>query len=113
MPNVEFNIGNKTYNINCDAGEEAHIGELAKSVDVRFNAITKTFGSASDSLIMAITALMMEDEIKNLKENGSNNKNTSSKSSEEQAQEINRTIINTLEPITKYIENLAKKVENS
>ncbi len=112
MPNVEFIIGNKNYNIACDAGEEERIKGLAASLNVRVEAISKTFSTASDALIIAITALMMEDEIKGLKE-GLNPAPAPSPNPAQQADQVNMAVINAIEPITKYIENLAIKLENS
>jgi cell division protein ZapA len=118
MPQVEFVIRNKKYNIACGEGEEPRITKLAETLGVRVDAISKTFGSASDSVVLAITALMMEDEINMLKD-GKNisNSNTPQKeisgiSEEEQADRVNQAIIEAIEPLTKYIEDLANRIEN-
>jgi cell division protein ZapA len=118
MAVVEFIIRNKKYNIACGDGEEARIVKLAENLNVRVDAISKTFGSASDSIVLAITALMMEDEIKALKD-GKNIGNSNipqpqpkAVSEEDQADKVNQALINAIEPITKYIENLANKLES-
>ena len=115
MPTVEFVIRNKNYSIACDEGEESRIDELAEALNVRVDAIAKTFSSASDSLIMAITAIMMEDEIRALKaEDKTPQASIASVLSEEaQDDKLNVAIIDALEPITKYVETLANRIENS
>jgi cell division protein ZapA len=113
MPLVEFTIRNKKYNIACDVGEEPHIKKLAESLNVRVEAISASFGSASDSVILAITALMMEDEIKALKEGNKNETpQISTANNENYAKKINEELINALEPIAKYIESLANRIES-
>ncbi|MCE3232886.1 MAG: Cell division protein ZapA [Rickettsiaceae bacterium] len=112
MSTVEFTIRNKKYNIACDSGEEERIAKLADNLNVRVEAIAKTFTGASDSVVLAITALMMEDEINALKE-GKNISNTNHVNDEDQADKINYALINAIEPITKYIETLANKIETA
>lgn len=106
MPNVDFTIGDRNYSIACDEGEQEHIKNLAASLNVRVSAIAKTFRFANENLVMAITAIMMEDEIRTLKEaqNQYNNQALN-------ADKVNYAVINAIEPITKYIESLASKLE--
>jgi cell division protein ZapA len=118
MATVDFQIGNKTYNIACDEGEQAKIRNLAESLNVRVDAISKTFSSASDNLIMVITALMMEDEIKSIKDSDSSNANLSlagqsGESSQEVQQKIDEGVAEAMAPVVDFIENLANRVENS
>ena len=115
MPNVEFTVKNKSYSIACSEGEESRIQSLAGDLNERVNAISQNFASASDGLIMAITALMMEDEIKALKEgkNISNNNSAAPEKTEEIDDKINEAVIEAIEPIAEYVENLANKLENS
>lgn len=120
MPTVDFSIRNKSYSIACNPGEEANIHKLAEQLSVRVEAISKTFGTASDRVVLAITALMMEDEISALQQQLADAKAatpttssaTSGGISEEQANErINQALVSALEPIAKYVEGLANKIE--
>lgn len=114
MPNVEFTVKNKSYSIACKEGEEDRIRNLADQLNSRVDAIAQSFASASDGLIMAITALMMEDEIKALKESGnvSNSNEQVSPNPADIEDQINEAVINAIEPITEYVESLANKLEN-
>jgi cell division protein ZapA (FtsZ GTPase activity inhibitor) len=67
MPIVSFVLRNKVYNIACDDGEEERIKKLADSLNNRLNEMSKNFGSASDNVILAFTAITMEDEIFSMK----------------------------------------------
>jgi cell division protein ZapA len=110
MPIVEFTIHNKKYNISCDNGEEPRIARLANNLSTRVENIAGNFAGASDSVVLAMTALMMEDEINVLKE--SKNVANQSSPSADSADKVNLALINAIEPITNYIENLANKLES-
>ncbi|PIR39189.1 MAG: hypothetical protein COV35_01345 [Alphaproteobacteria bacterium CG11_big_fil_rev_8_21_14_0_20_39_49] len=121
MATVNFTLRDKNYSIACDDGEEARIKKLAEKLGIRVDAMSKTCGSASDSVVLAFTALMMEDEVATLKESGANNNtpqlpletgNNKTISLEEHKMIVNNTLADALEPIAKYIENLAKEIES-
>lgn len=110
MPVVEFTIRNKKYNISCDNGEEPRIIRLANNLSSRVEGISGNFVGASDSVVLAMAALMMEDEINVLKE--SKNVANQSVPAQDSADKVNLALINAIEPITQYIENLANKLES-
>ncbi len=110
MSIVEFTIHNKKYNISCGDGEEPRIIKLANNLSARVDGIAGNFVGASDSVVLAMTALMMEDEINALKE--SKNVANQSAQTQDSADKVNLALINAIEPITNYIENLANKLES-
>ena len=121
MATVNFTLRDKNYSIACDDGEESRIQRLAEKLGVRVEAMSKTCGSASDSVVLAFTALMMEDEVATLKENGANNNtpqlplessNNNTISLEEHKRVVNNSLADAIEPIAKYLENLAKEIES-
>lgn len=120
MATVNFTLRDKNYSIACDDGEELRIQKLAEKLGVRVDAMSKTCGSASDSVVLAFTALMMEDEVATLKENGANNNtpqlplesgSDNTISLEEHKRIVNNSLTEAIEPIAKYLENLAKEIE--
>jgi cell division protein ZapA len=120
MATVNFTLRNKNYSIACDEGEEAKITRLAENLNVRVEAMAKTCGAASDNVVLAFTALMMEDEVASLKESGANNnvpqnqsvpKLQNTISLDEHARIVNNTLSDAIEPIALYIERLAKLIE--
>lgn len=120
MATVNFTLRNKNYSIACDEGEQAKITRLAENLSVRVEAMAKTCGSASDNVVLAFTALMMEDEVASLRESGANNNIPQSKnfttaentiSLEEHARILNNSLSDAIEPIAQYIEKLAKMIE--
>ena len=67
---IEINIGNKKYKISCNNGEEEHILDLSRKLNQKYCNLAKNLGDkASDSLILVIMGLMLEDEVHNLDNN--------------------------------------------
>lgn len=114
MPTVEFKIANHTYELACADGEQERIRNLARGLNTRVESLAKTFSSASHSMILAITALMMEDEIRTLKEDKGIPVVTPADRAQEAANQndaINLAVAEAIEPIAQTIEMLANKLE--
>lgn len=125
MATVNFTLRNKNYHIACDEGEQKRILELVDKLNVRVDSMSKTCISASDNVVLALTALMMEDEIDSLRNkieeqsalanNDSSilDKKISSDyiSKKEHNEIVNNTLSDALEPISIYLENLANKIK--
>mgnify|MGYP001351800548 CR=1 FL=1 len=106
MATVDFTIGTETFQLACEEGQQARIKMLAKSLDTRFRSLSKTFTSAPNNTVLAITALMMEDEIRGLREKGSSSGNTSLHDDE-----LAKVIDQVISPVADHIEALAQKIE--
>lgn len=110
MPKIKLKIGDRPYEISCNDGDEEHIANLANSLDMRVNKIAKHLGQASESMVLVVTSLMMEDEIRNL---------SSAIDIPPQVQQnegiikerINRCIAEALIPFTEKLEALANSLE--
>lgn len=125
MATVNFTLRNKNYHIACDDGEQEKILELVDRLNVRVDSMSKTCGSASDNVVLALSSLMMEDEIDSLRKkvvelSSALNKDGSKQeeinkadyiSNVEHDEIINNTLSDALEPISIYLENLAKKIK--
>lgn len=107
MPKVKLNIGNRPYEISCGAGDEDRVASLAGSLDTRVTNIAKSLGQASEAMVLVVTALMMEDEIRNLSSSGA----TIAQNDDAIKQRINRAIAEALAPYTEKLEALANSIE--
>lgn len=111
MPVVEFKVGKLSHEISCAEGEQQKIRQLATKLDKRVGVLSKALGGASDAKILAIAALMMEDEISALKaENKSGGKaiQQAGDISEEDVQHrVNEALIKSLGPLAETVERLA------
>ena len=123
MPTVSLQIGSQNYNISCGENEEERLQQIAERFNQRFSQSRKQFASASDQFVLAITALMLEDEL-NYKEANQNQAPTEAapvdlppqpSAEESRADEIslNLAIAEALEPIAHYAEKLADQLEKT
>ncbi len=116
MPTIRFSIGTQSFTLACEDGEEGHIRLLEKSVNNRFESMQRTFGSAGNQLVMAVTMLMMEEDLQKAKERGDSpvlvEQSMAAKPeiNEKQLREHIRREV--LEELTSRLETLAENLEN-
>lgn len=107
MPIVTLKINNVAYQVACGDGEEAHLEHLARSLEEKVKKIGKS-NKANDNKILLLAALMLEDEVFELKQQVAKKTTIDEK-------EINlireKTSAHTLDAITEYVNNLVSKLE--
>jgi len=72
MPTVQFTLAGHAYSIVCEPGEERRINELAHTVNKRINALSRQLPGAGEQLSLALTALMMADELQHIQQSPAN-----------------------------------------
>lgn len=104
MPVVNINIRDTIYPIACDSGQEEKLQVIAHRLDRRVQAIATNLGKAQDVQLLIMTALMMENEISDLK-----------KAAQEHPDVVNADIAvtETIDAIADYIETLANNLEKA
>jgi len=107
MPIVNLKINDILYQVACGEGEESHLQNLAMKLEEKLQKMAKR-NKANDNKILLLTALMLEDEVGELKQKLTNKYDAPTKDVQEQC---DNAIINTMDTITNYVENLAKKLE--
>jgi cell division protein ZapA len=60
--NVTLRIGGRNFQVACAPGEEAHIQELARTIDDKLSAMGGT-ANQSESRMLLFAALMLADEL--------------------------------------------------
>lgn len=116
MPKIKLMIGGRPYEVACNEGDEERVQVLSERLNQRVARVAGALGStASESMILVVTALTMEDELASLVAGETPVANdtppqayNTSPPSEEQ---INRRIAEVLEPFAERIEALANKLE--
>lgn len=112
MPKIQFTLASKHYEIVCGEGEQQRILSLADSLNQRINNLSKSFSSASDNMLIAVTALMMEDEIGSLKEEVASAKTVvQAPPLHANDDAIHHAIADAIEPIAETLETLASALE--
>jgi cell division protein ZapA len=104
MPVVNIKIRDSLYPIACDAGQEEKLQQIAARLDTRVSALATNLGKANDMQLLIMTALMMEDQVSELKKG---------MYEQHEATNSDNAISETIEAIADYIENLAKSLEKA
>jgi cell division protein ZapA len=60
---VPITIAGRTYEIACEAGQEAMLTSLSQDVDRRARDLLKAVGPVSDTKLLVMVALTMADDI--------------------------------------------------
>ena len=68
MAEVNLSINGRNYGIACDDGQEKRVKELGYYVDQRIKEIARAGAANNDAHLLVLTALMLADEIYELRE---------------------------------------------
>lgn len=67
MGQVTLKINGYTYVLGCGEGEEERLRELGAEVDARIGAIRAAVGNLGEARLLAIAAIQLADELRDLK----------------------------------------------
>ncbi|MFN7038039.1 MAG: cell division protein ZapA [Alphaproteobacteria bacterium] len=98
---VNITIRNSTYQIACDEGQEEKVKAYAINLDKRVKNLSSNFPKANDLMLLIMSGLIMENEIKELSENPNKINNTNS----------DLAVTETINAVSDYVETLAKRLE--
>ena len=76
MAELNIQIKGRTYAIACDDGQEQRVADLAKYVDEKVQAIAAAGAGANESHLLVLTAIVLADEIFDLKDSSANTNST-------------------------------------
>lgn len=68
MAEVKLAINGRLYAIACDDGQEKRVSMLGRYIDARLKEIARAGGASNESHLLALTALVLADEIHDLRE---------------------------------------------
>ena len=71
MAEANLNINGKSYSIHCEDGQEQRVLELGQFVDSRLRDIAQAGAASSENHLLVLTALMLADEVFDLREDSS------------------------------------------
>ena len=63
MGKVHIVINNRGYDVACDDGQEAAVGELAKDLGQRVERLAQSVGQIGDARLLLMAALLIADEL--------------------------------------------------
>ena len=67
MAQVTIRINGYAYTVGCADGQEPHLEAMAAEVDQRIDKIKAAMGQSGESRLLVLAALMMADELHDLK----------------------------------------------
>jgi cell division protein ZapA len=117
MPVVDVTIGTRNFQLACQQGEEPHIIKLAEGVNTRLKELGDQTNTGNEVLLLAMTALMMQDELNEHKKTGKKAKQegkeaAASPSSPAASEgEVDAAVSETIHTVADYVEALAEKLE--
>ncbi|MCB2082156.1 MAG: cell division protein ZapA [Hyphomicrobiales bacterium] len=106
MPIVDINLGSRTFQLACGEGQESHLKSLAKDLDKRVQELAGSIQTNSETLILVMAALMLQDELNELQEQA--------KSFEPpDTHDVDVAVAETLETVAEYVEAIAERVKKA
>lgn len=67
MGQVTISLNGRGYRLNCGAGEEGRLRELAVELNLRLERLAVDFGQQADDRLLVMAALLLTDELLELK----------------------------------------------
>ncbi len=116
MGEVNVKINGRNYGISCQDGQEQRVLDLGHYVDERVKTISAAGAASNENHLMVLTALMLCDEIFDLREGGAG-----VASSTHQAEHINVSTISSedeahmahaINHLAERIDTLAKRIQS-
>lgn len=62
MAHVDVTVNGRTYSLTCEAGQEAHLQNLAGHVDRKVAALREAVGQIGDTRLLLMAALLTTEE---------------------------------------------------
>lgn len=108
MAVVDLLIGKKSFQLSCDDGDEPRLKRLAGVVNQRLNDLSDHAPGSGDTTMLAMLALMLQDELTEAKE----------KAPEHPAEAIpnalprdhERVVVEALDTVSEFVEHLASRI---
>lgn len=108
MGQVTITINERAYTVACDDGQEEHIARLADTLDDKARQVLRSVGMVSDNLLLVMTALMVADELSDLR--GELEAVRGHGQAREQAED---DVVEALENVSERINTVAQRLEQS
>ena len=114
MPQFIVKIASKEYPISCEDGQEARLEKIVSYVQEKVSQILGTNPTLVESRMMVLTALMLADEVLDLKDNNEKLSATRPHELEEEAMtKVREQYEPTLDRMIESISALVKAAQNA
>lgn len=111
MAEVNITINGRNFGISCDNGQEQRVIELGRYVDSRLREIARAGAASNESHLLVLTALMLSDEIFDLREDVSA-LGANVRSREEQERE-EAMVVGAIDQLADRIDQIARRIQSA
>ena len=66
MGQVNITVNNRTYQVACDDGQEAHLSRLGDYVNKRIDQLIASVGQVGESRLLVMVSLLLADELSDI-----------------------------------------------
>lgn len=108
MGQVTVTINERSYTVTCDDGQEEHIRALGERLDERARGIVANVGMVSDNLLLVMTALMVEDELRDAR-----GELEALRGGGEAREQAEAEVVESLESVAQRISTVADRLQQS
>ena len=110
MPQVTVGIGGRPYRLACNPGEEAHLEQLALTLDRKIQEMRQAFGEIGDQRLAIMAALTIADDAAELRRRA-DAETQRANAAEEEAREARRQAETIEDGVTAALNEMAAKLE--
>lgn len=112
MGEVSLEINGRNYGIVCDDGQEDRVAEVGQYVNQRARDIAAAGAAANDTHLLALTSLLLADEIKEMQDNGGVPQQQPAAPAEQRvSEEDEKLIIEAIDHLASRIETVAERMQ--
>jgi len=102
---VTVSVVGRSYEIGCDDGQEERVKKLAADIDRRANDLLKSVGAVGEGRILFMTALLIADELADLK--------TTLDRERQLAGETDAAVAEGVTALARRVDAIAERLENA
>lgn len=70
MGQVSATLNGRTYRLSCEDGQEERLGAVISYINGKINDLTEEFGQVGDDRMMLMAAILITDELFDLRDEG-------------------------------------------
>ena len=109
MPVVNVHIGKRDYQLACGEGQEERLYQLAKELSKHISTLSKQLNETNDSILLVMTALMLQDQIEELQQQQGAGQADDAKASAT-ALENEEALAEALDAVSDYVDTIAGRM---
>ena len=102
---VTVQVNGRSYEVACDEGQEERVKKLAADIDKRANGLLKSVGSVGEGRILFMTALLLADELADLRGH--------IEAEHKAAAETDAAVAGSITTLAKRLDAIAEKLESA